>query len=118
MDCRDGIAQRDIGADRRFARFSVDVPEATISLGDRGIPGFFGERAALTVARNPRVDDAGVLFLYLLRPQAPALHRAGAEVFHYHIRFGQQFKRQLAPALRLEVERDAFFISGKGVVPQ
>ena len=99
MNGRDRVTQRNIGSHWCLSGFPVDIAKAAIALCDRRIAWLFGEGATLPVTRNPRVNDAWVFRLHLIRAESPTLHGTGPEVFDDHVCLSQQLKSEFPTAL-------------------
>src|SRR6185295_6954590 len=77
---RERVAEGDARPRRRLAGVAVDVPQAAERLAGRCEARAVAVAPRLPVARDARVDAAGVDGVDVLGAEPPLLHRAGPEV--------------------------------------
>ena len=112
------VPQRDAGPRRRLVRIAVDVAQAGDRLASGREARALAVAAGLPVARDPRVDRAGVHRVHVLGAEPPALHRAGPEVLEHHVCGRHEPLRDLLAALLAQVERHRRLVAGEDRPPQ
>ncbi len=112
------VAEADAVARRRLAGVAVDVSEARDRLAGGREPRALAVAAGLAVAGHARVDAAGVPLVHVVGPQAPALHRARAEVLQHDVGGGGELGGDPLPRGLAQVERDGALVAGQDRPPQ
>ena len=92
------------------ALISVDRGEARHRLGRRAVGRIGRIGAGDPVAGERGEDHARVDAAQRLQRDAPLVEHAGAEVFGHDVEFRREPPEQIAPGLRVEVERDAALV--------
>ena len=87
---RQRVAHAHTHPHRHTAGLGRQVAQAAHGLGHHAKTGAVTVRATLAVTAHAQHDQPRVQPLQGVRPQAPALHGAGAKVLYHHIAFGGQ----------------------------
>ena len=118
MQRGDGVADAQVGAHGCFARVAVQVTESADALADGRKARPARVRAVLPVPGDARVNQPGVQFAQLLRPHAPTLHHAGAEVLDEHIGTAGKPARERPALLLAQIEADALLVAPETAPPE
>ena len=103
------IAHRSSALGGAAALLAGDTHDAGLGL-DGGVKGgVIRIGAALPIARNRGIDNAGIDLLQYFIGDAELLHGAGLKIFNHRIRLGHQLQEQLLVRGVFHVEDDALF---------
>ena len=105
------VYNRRTGAHRLAVRKAVQRHEAAFGLRDRVEARTQGKRSLAAVGRDRAIDQPRVGRRDVGIVETELLHHAAGEILHHHIRFRDQFARDLERRGVGEVERDAALVA-------